>query len=295
MTSNIYSNNTIIGNWEIIELIWNKYKTQIYEVENINIKNDKIKWVMKISNNSGEIDIINKLNLYKEPNIISMPILDEDRYGKYNNEFWCVMEKYDGDVYDFQQYCWKNINKLGLYLINFLEWLHIKKHKIHGDIKIHNIVVSITDSIINNFSIIDFENMSEPYSQVYCSEDLPDDSYYYSIGCQLNKNYFSYRMDLQSVGYILCYLLEAEEEHNNLLDDLYYDSVRYIDWKNIAVKYYKSNTKYNYFNEIEIIRDKHTKNMPKIIKNYFNIIEKLDWECLVPNSEIYIELKKLFI
>jgi hypothetical protein len=285
--------NYKIGSWTLTDMIYNNDKTIIYEVVidemDMNISKEDIKeltskrWILKGSKvDSLEIEIIDKLKLNESDLIPCMPTNPYYRYGyknkcgKYNIQSWMTMEKYDTTINKQLSYCYYNVFNLALYLINFIEWLHIEKKSIYGDMKFENIVVNLTE---NKFSVIDFESIDKPLD-IVCCDNLPDGYYYYALGCEYDKEYYSYRMDLQAIGYILCYVLENTD--------------RETEWVDRAYKYYNRRTTKRYFFRLNNMRDEHNKSIPRIIKYYFDIISSLEWNAKVSKPEIYTKLKRLF-
>jgi hypothetical protein len=280
--------------WLLSKKIYENDHNCIYDVEiddsENNISPDDIneltsyKWIMKVfRSDRTEIDTINNLCLYESEFIIKMPSNKEYRSGyesitdivKIN--YWYVMEKYDCDISYALPYCYDNFNVLALYLINFIEWLHIEKKQVHGDIKYENIVVNHEK---NQFRVIDYESIGN-ISDSICINYLPNGYYYFGLGCEYNTQYFSYRMDLQAIGYLLCYVLE-NIDYNDIL------------WRRKAFKYYDIHVKINYFKKLNKMRNEYLENIPKTIKKYFNIISNLEWSANQPDQQIYTDLKKLF-
>lgn len=285
--------NLKIGSWKLTNMIYNNDKSIIYEVvideTDIDVSKEDLleltskRWILKGSKiDSVEVDVINTLKLNESNNILSMPTNPihrygyEDKCGKYYIASWITMEKYDSSIIKQLSYCYYNVFNLGLYLINFIEWMHIEKKSIYGDMKFENIVVNLTE---NKFSTIDFESIDKPLDLI-CCDNLPDGYYYYALGCEFNKEYYSFRMDLQAIGYILCSILE--------------DTDGKTEWTERAYKYYNHKTTKRYFFRLNNIRDEHFKSVPRIIRYYFDIISTLDWNAKVPKPEIYTKLKRLF-
>jgi serine/threonine protein kinase len=282
------------GSWILHKIICDNHKSIIYDVmldvSDNNVNDDDVKelenkkWILKgIKNETEEINIINILQLYKNDNsrnfnIVKMPSNSKHRYGYvYNNNIymWCVMEKYDNDIGQELDYCINNYKKIMLYLLNFVEWLHTTKKLIYGDIKLPNIVLN---KIEDKLSIIDFESIDVP-NNIICSSGLPDGYYYYGFGCDNNISYYSYKSELQIIGYMLCHILEQPKQ---------------MRWRDISFDYYKKNIKQNNFIYLNILKELHYKNMPEIVKKYFEIIKNLDWRENNIDPSIYTELKKLF-
>ena len=280
-----------INDWIIIKVIKEGINSTIYNVifDNNDSNQDmdidllvdllKNKWILKLSKNENtdEIEKIEELEINKCNLIAKMPQLLKYRNGIFNNRKWYIIEQYSCAITQIPQYCLKNINRLGLYLINFLEWLHIEKKHIHGDIKQENIVIN-KDTL--QFSIIDFETIDTPSIFCVCKNFLPHGYYYYGLGCYSDKSYFSYRMDLQAVGCIL---------HDILVND----SCGF-DWSHKSFEFYNNDIETDYFVELDGMRMKHTLELPYIINQYYNIINELEWNVEVSKPEIYIELKKIF-
>ena len=284
-----------VNSWLLLKKIYENDHNCIYDIEfdidENNISPDDIneltsyKWIMKVfRSDRTDIDTINNLCLYESEFIIKMPSNEKYRSGyesitdivKIN--YWYVMEKYDCDISYSLPYCYDNFSVLALYLINFIEWLHIEKKQVHGDIKYENIVVNYEK---NQFRVIDYESVGY-ISNLICINYLPNGYYYFGLGCEYNTQYFSYRMDLQAIGYLLCCVLENIDSNDIL-------------WRRKAFKYYDIGVNINYFKKLNRMRNEYLETIPKTIKKYFNIISALDWSANYPNQQIYTDLKKLFI
>lgn len=287
-------NNKNLNPWVLQKNTYNRNGTLIYDITyNLNrvlipseiiLDLDKNNWIMKMSSNGiceDEIDIITQLKFEECHFSIKFPKFNYYKYGRTGKYSWLVMEKYDGVIRNDFDYCKSQIKNLSFQIISFLEWLHVSKDKVHGDIKSDNIVFKKED---DSFRLIDFESVSDRSGDL-CFESLPNGYYYYGLGCEYDKPSFSFRMDLQAFGYILWDLL--------LIDTNFKD----FDWQKNTFSYYKKKTKQNLFHLLE---KEKTQNMlevekPEIIKKYFSIIENYSWfeEKAIP--EIYTNLKELFL
>ena len=277
--------------WILKENVYNKNGTKLYDIshnpdkiltlETINELNKK-DWIMKVSEDNrcrDEINIINELKLYDCSYCINFPRFNYYRYGQIYKSWWYVLEKYDSSISKDLIYCQNNIKQLGFQIISFFEWLHLKG-KVHGDVKSDNIVLRKRD---NSFRMIDFESVKEPTKHM-CYEDLPNGYYYYGLGCEYDKPNFSYRMDLESFGFILWNIL------------LYSSEVSGFSWQRYAFNLYNKGKTSNYFNALETEKKYNLleKEKPEIIEKYFSIISKSGWFDKYANPHVYIELKNLF-
>jgi serine/threonine protein kinase len=287
-----------IGPWRLSTLLYNKRNISIFCVDPIfnDDVDDEIKkeitnkkWVMKYFynmniNDVSEVNKIEYFELYKQPFIISMPSNRKFRSDCYkqHNESWYVMEKYESSIRDNLDFCIKNINLLALNILDVLEWLHLTKNCIHGDIKADNILINVINKE-RPFCLIDYETIDKIYN-VTCENTMPYGYYYYALGCDFDKSCCSFRMDLQSLGLLLW---------NVLLSNCKFFL---FNWQKCALKYYNQKCMFNYYKTLNLAKkyelDKITK--PELIKNYFTIIDKLDWSDTKINPDIYKELRNLF-
>lgn len=279
--------------WILKKNIYNKNGTLIYDIEynqnsvltpEIISELDNNEWLMKMSCNStckDEIEVINELNFGECPFSIKFPKLDYYKSGKLDKYNWLVVEKYEGVMRKDYDYCLVQIKNLGFQIISFLEWLHVSKEKIHGDIKSDNIVFKKKD---NSFRLIDFESVSLPSDEL-CYKSLPNGYYYYGLGCEYDKPPFSFRMDLQAFGYILWDLILIKTNFKDFC------------WQKKTFNYYNKQKTINYFHLLEKEKKQNMLEVekPEIIKKYFSIIENYSWFEEYANPEIYINLKKLFL
>jgi serine/threonine protein kinase len=285
--------------WQLNKVLVCNSKTTIYNVEpkfdfedntNEELKNDILstKWVLKYTSHwERELRIINQLKLYENDELfIKMP-KDKIFRGEIFPSFsYFVMEKYDSTIRDNFKFARENLKKLGKYLIDVLSFLHLKLNKIHGDIKCDNILIKYSKS--QPFILMDYECIKEP-DEVLCQSELPEGYYYYYLGCYFDKPHFSYRSDLQTVGYLFYSL--AMSTHKEYV---------ITSWQNYAMDFYNEDLKKNDFEFLETIRKNDvikeflTKNEYKdMIVSYFDIIEKQDWYGN-PNPEVYEKLQTLF-
>ena len=65
-----------------------------------------------------------------------------------------------------------------------------------------------------------------------------------------------------------------------------------MDWQSKSVFHYNKQLNYNYYYELEIL--KKQEKMPNFIKNYFKIIDNIDWNSMLPPSnDIYDKIINL--
>ena len=285
--------------WMLIDILENKdNSTVIYNVKPINKKyfffnnkysvvDDKI-WVMKrfyFKNNdnkySDELNNIEKYKLYDCKFCISMPENPEYRFGHDLIGAWYTMEKYDGNLKNNFLFGKNKIKLLISNIIDFFEWLHITKSRVHGDVKVDNILVKFTENE-RPFVIIDYESISEP-ENILCLNNLPNGYYYYGLGCKSDKPYISYRMDLEAFGYILWSLTLSVEQYIK------------FNWQRQSFILYETGKKKNEFNLLDEIRNNSFINtdMNDLIKSYFNIISKVDWFDKNPNPDVYKQIRNI--
>lgn len=287
--------------WKIINILNETNNHIIYNVSPIfdkNISSDDFndlistKWVLKFikDNNIHEIEFINNLNIYEQFSFIRTPISKSYRYNIDKNNTWYTMERYDNSVSESVKFCQDNMILLGNYMINFFEYLHLIKRKVHGDIKAANILVNINKT--KHFKIIDYESISDPDLNISCKNEGKDSYYYYCLGCESNKSFISFRMDLQAFGIILLNLAISNEKY------------KWLDWQIKALELYQKKykciiNKYRYLNTMRkesfanIYNLIKNKKHQKIIFKYFDIISKQEWN-KYPNPLVYNELKELF-
>ena len=273
------------GIWKIKNAIEQKSDTAIYNVIPCPLEDKSIElyendWVMKITNYDSEIKVIESLKLYESPFACKMPSNYQNRHGFYKKNSWFILEKYDDNLINYFMFGKQNINLLILNIIDFIEWLHIEKNHIHGDIKAGNIVVK-QNSINKPFCLIDYESVQEPDVTIICKDNLPNGYYYHSLGCNINESYLSYRMDLEAFGMLLWELTLSEEK--------YYS----FDWQKSAHHYYNNHEKNNYFFYIDKTRELNIKPKNNLITKYYEIIDKLKWNETKPNPDIYKNIKNL--
>lgn len=285
--------------WNIKKVLVNNSKTSIYEVEpNFDLednKNEEIKkeilstkWVLKYTRNwQRELRIINELKLYEDNDLfIRMPKEKIFRGEIHPSYSYFTMEKYDSTLRNDYMFAKQNLKNLGKYLIDVLSHLHLKLNKTHGDIKCDNILIKYSKS--QPFILMDYECIKEP-DEIICQAELPEGYYYYYLGCYFDKPAFSYRNDLQIVGYIF-YSLALSTDKEYVISS----------WQSYAMDFYNENIKKNDFEFLETIRknDVVKENLinneyKNIIVSYFDIIEKQDWYGK-PNPEVYEKLQDLF-
>jgi serine/threonine protein kinase len=290
------SNSNIINpkDWILTDIFIKNDKSFLYNVlpiinENTSEEDKKIlnnnKWVLKIIDDAYELNIINELKLYDNELIINIK-KDSFHYDKKNNMFWYIMEKYDGNIYNNYLFAQLNLIKLGNYMIKFFKYLHLDNKHIHGDIKPNNIVYSCSNKDYP-FKIIDYESTRKISRKFLCNEYHNDNYYFYYIGCEYNKPFYSYRMDLESFGCILYSIAVSDTIY--YLSNWQLEAIRCYDHKKPNQFYYLHNMRklYNKENKLENNQYKN------IILKYFNIIKKQEW-FEEPNQDVYKELEELF-
>ncbi len=245
----------------------------------------KTKWAIKIMTGDrfyiNEIGKMESLDLFNFEHSIKFPLSPCYRSGREGKISWYVMELLPNKIEHSSFSIKKNISIFVNQIINFLEWLHVEKNKVHGDLKSDNIVSNI---FTNKYKIIDFENITR-IKETTCEEDLPNGYYYYSQGCDYDKPYYSYRCDLQIFGYILWNIVRDEHNEYHLLE-----------WQHKATRRYVKELEKNEFYYIQKVKDleEQTTEKPDCIKKYFEIISQLDWNEQTPKKELYQEIRDLF-
>jgi len=247
------------------------------DIDDLNSKN----WIIKIMNNrrflQNELGKVNINQVYNCIHSVKFPINDNYRSGAYGKWSWYVIEYLPDYIKNCSEQIKKNIGKFVNDITIFLEWLHIEKNIIHGDIKIANIVCDISKNI---YRLIDFEHLDNT-SQVSCIDYLPNGYYYYAFGCDFNKSYYSFRHELQALGYIIWNILESKD-----------NVFKFFEWQEKAIFFYDNKYITDNFTYLEDIKNNIQK--PKIIKEYFDIISHLDWNEKQSNKEIYEKIRNLF-
>ena len=277
-----------IGIWKIGNLIEKKGDTSIYNIvptKDDSISEENLKdlldtnWVIKlVFNYYEEIIRIEQYEIYKQSCSIKMPLEKTYRSGKINDHGWFAMEKYDSNLYKNFSFGKDKINLLITNIIDFIEWLHIEKKIIHGDVKAENILINFKN-VNRPFCLIDFESLSKPHN-LTCENHLSTGYYYYALGCEKDKPYYSYRMDLQAFGMILWNLtLSVNKFHN-------------FEWQKIANDNYINNNIDNEFIYLESLKSMgNIKN--NLVTKYFEIIDKVNWYDTNIDPEIYKNLKNI--
>lgn len=282
-----------IKNWIILDKFIQSPNSIIYNIRpiidnTVSAEDEKdllsSQWVIKVSPDNVENSIVEELKLYENELFIKMPKNNIYRNNESIENNWYIMEKCDSCIGKNYIFARKNIFELGNYVINFFEWLHIEKNKIYGDIKPNNIMINKKRK--NPFVIIDYETILTPDLRYICDEKSYNNYYYFYIGCEYGKPFFSYRMDLESFGYILYALV--------LSTDSYY----VFNWQKTAFTFYNNKIKDNLFGELIIQKEYTNVIIPnlihkELINNYFEIIKEQKWEG-PPNKEVYNKLKELF-
>jgi serine/threonine protein kinase len=233
-------------------------------------------WIMKImtKHDKDEYEIIKK---YKLNDIeYSVKILKNDvmSHGKYENYIWYVMEEYCFDCSNKRNMV-INEKKIISSIINFLRYIHREHKIIHGDIKLKNVLYKN-----GNYYVCDYESIKEPNNNELCDDNNSSNYYYYYIGCEYKKPIWSYRTDLEAVGYILWSII------NNF---------HFLDFQKSAQYYYENDYEVNRYEKLDNIKEADFENIPDIVTNFFKITSKIDWFNLEPPSnEIYDEIINIF-
>lgn len=277
----------VIGPWIINKIIFKNDPKWIVKVKLNNDKKNKILksvlnnipfWVMKIT------DDMNEFNKFKNYGLNTSEfgfIIPNDNYysngkfcyGKYIF-MWFVMEEYCFDCSSIE-YINLHLNEAKMLesIVLFLKYIHRGHNIVHNDLKLKNILYKN-----NEYRVCDYESLHKPENKQLCDETHFNNYYYYYYGCEYKKPIYSYRYDLQALGYILWTI---------------YNNYEKFEFQNVAINYYQKQERCNKYDELEILRKSMI--MPDKIKKYFNIISKVDWYCLDPPSEdIYREILNLY-
>lgn len=256
-----------IGPWIIISII-NKEKDRLIAV--VKQIGDVDEYVMKISESNKEYMRIPKYNLSQYG--VKLYKNESEAYGKYGSYYWFVMEKYTANC-SIGNTFGLDICKFIEDVIKFLKYLHREHRVIHGDIKLPNILYKE-----GTYSVADYELIKEPDNDNICDESDFDNYYFYSYGAKYGMPVFSYRYDLQAVGYMLM-----------VIDNNY----KLLPFQKKAHYYYRHRVFDNYFDELNALKNEYE--LPEKIKAYFKLIRRVDWFSLEPPTEdIYDEIITLF-
>jgi len=281
-------------NWILLDKLIQSPNSVIYNIAPIIDENTpeedikdltSTKWIVKISEDNVENLVVEELKLYENDLFVKIPKNINFRNNGLLQNNWYTMERLDSSIGENYIFARKKIYELRKYMMNFFEWLHIKENKIYGDIKVNNIMIN-KKGTKSQFVIIDYETISTPDLRYICDEKSFNNYYYFYIGCDFGKPYFSYRMDLQAFGHILLALVLST------------DNYHVFEWQNSAYSLYKTKTQLNYFQNL--IKEKENTSIvisnPKhkvLIDKYFEIIKEQEWYAS-PNVEVYNKLKDLF-
>jgi serine/threonine protein kinase len=306
-------NNFSIGDrihtWRIMDIIYNHNQTLILNVVLDGISPDKLvkmlnyktEWIMKIRSDLDESEYYLKNELDKCKYALDIPNEDIffkgkfkiiNEHNKYTTYYWSTYEKYTEDIGKNYIYAKKRWKELLTCVIEFLRYIH-KKKIIHGDLKARNILYENGSNI---FKVCDYESLMSPNVVDICNKSCYNGFYYYSLGCQKDESYYSYRMDLEAFGYILWAIFLSSDVDEYI-----------FDWQEAAFDLYKKKIKNNssdvytnYYKYLDDIKKKScsSKIFP-IIDKYFQIISVIDWKSTDPPDDcIYdqiLELKNWFI
>lgn len=269
----------IIGPWRVINILHKDKDRCILNVEIHAVSEHILKildgnqhWVMKVLYNNEEIKNILKYDLDKCKYSMKYPKDSNYLSGDTSYFFWFVMESFVSDCSFIKSDTFNHSMFLDC-TINFLRYIHREKKKVHGDLKIRNILYDNH----NRFVICDFEAIQEPDNTTICNGSDNDHYYYYLHGCEINQPYFSYRNDLQSICFILWYIKLNME---------------YLPYQKNANHYYSERQRFNKFEELQKMRELDI--MPSFVKKFYDIIIDVKWDQLEPpNDEVYDNLIKL--
>ena len=297
---------TQIGSWKITKKLVDTKRTLIAVVISKDIDGE---WVLKINTNkkvdeakiydeyvkscSTAVQIPEKI-IYKRSFLNrlcgSIPYSEESSidwqgvYNKLTGKKWYIMEMFDNDISLHLVLVKHNIKKFILDCITLIRHLH-SQGLVHGDIKYKNILFKKSPI---KFSICDYEFIRQPKKKRVEEKKRPIGYYYSYLGIPYHKPYFSYRADLTSLGYILWAALLSDRTYNLL-----------FKWQEKASSFYEKtviddNTNYNTFKLIENMQNDEFKICPEFIKQYFQILERIDWNQVnPPDIAIYEAIIKL--
>jgi len=306
---NNFNIGDMIHTWRIMDIIYDHNQTLILNVVLDGISPDKLvkmlnyktEWIMKIRNDLDESEYYMKNELDKCKYALDIPKEDIffkgkfkiiNEHNKYTTYYWSTYEKYTEDIGKNYIYAKKRWKELLTCVIEFLRYIH-KKKIIHGDLKARNILYENGSNI---FKVCDYESLMSPNVDDICNKSSYNGFYYYSLGCQKDESYYSYRMDLEAFGYILWAIFLSSDVDEYI-----------FDWQEAAFDLYKKKIKNNssdvytnYYKYLDDIKKKScsSKIFP-IIDKYFQIISVIDWKSTDPPDDcIYdqiLELKNWFI
>jgi len=258
-----------IGPW-IIQRIIDNDKLRCIAVVTLE-NNPEEEWIIKIQSIKTEYKFILKYGLAKYG--VKVPDDESISFGRYKKYFyWHIMEKFDTDCFKKNTFT-LNESEFVKSVITFLKYLHREHKVIHGDIKLQNILYKD-----GRYAVCDYEAIREPELSTVCDESDYDNYYYYSYGAEYGKPVFSFRYDLNAVGYMLMVI---------------YNNYELLTFQKVAHVYYRNKSFDNNFDELD--EYKKELKIPDKLQTYFKIIERVDWSDLEPPAEeIYDEIIQLF-
>lgn len=235
-----------------------------------------LKIPIKNKHKNGEQAIIDEYNIYKKINKYNNPNKFEVNLQSNENGKFIVMDLFGESFEKFLRKKELNIKEVAFYgiqMINIVRHIH-KSGYVHRDLKPDNFVFDLKNP--KKIFCIDFglakeyENKNGDHVK-YRKSGFCGTALYASINTHKFKTQ-SRRDDLESIGYILIYLIKKN-----------------LPWYNI--KHKDKKTKY------ELIRkckentnvEELCKDLPDVFKAYFNYVKELDFD----EKPLYNSLKKL--
>lgn len=257
-----------IGQWTVQSIIQSEHLRCLAVVR---LEGSTTDWVMKITPSATEYKCILKYDL--QTTGIKLYPDEHLRTGTYMEDYyWFVMEQYTANCYRIAPEYF-DISRFVADTMKFLKYLHQTHRRIHGDLKLCNILYKN-----GAYYVSDYELITEPENSTICDESDYDNYYYWSYGAQYGKPVNSYRYDFEAVGYML---LVVANGHKTL------------SFQRRAHQYYEARSWANHYPELEALKGQWE--MPSRIEAYFKLIESVEWTCLEPPAAaIYDEIAAMF-
>jgi len=164
-------------------------------------------WLLKVRKDSDTSELIEILSLLRDPprHMVTMPKKPFEQFGITKDAVWFAMKRYDGHLTTEHAHLWKQV---AIACIRFLSDLHNNHDKIYMDFRLENILIKGEEIVV-----ADYELVSKIEDKNTCDVDLENRWYFMARGAEPDEWLYSWRQDLEGLGYMLVALTAGEQPY----------------------------------------------------------------------------------
>lgn len=169
-------------------------------------------WLLKVRKDSDINELVEILSLLSNPprHMVKIPKKPFEQFGVTKDSVWFAMKQYDSHLTKAHSHLWRTIAKA---CIQFLSDLHNNHDKVYMDFRLENVLIKEDPILPVEIVIADYELITKIEEKKTCDVDLENRWYFMARGAEPNERLYSWRQDLEGLGYMLVALTAGEQPY----------------------------------------------------------------------------------